>query len=49
MTCFLTALTNDPARLIVKEARVSHDPLMWALIQKTWEAEGYVVLVRYED
>lgn len=49
MTCFLTALTNDKARLIVKEARVSHDRALCATIVQMWEAEGYVVVTRWED
>jgi hypothetical protein len=49
MTDFITALTDDRARLIVKEARVSHDKAMADLIAKTWAEQGYVVVRREEN
>lgn len=49
MTIFLTALTNDKARLIVKEARISHDPLLVTRIIQMWEAEGFIVVQREEN
>lgn len=48
MTYFLTALTNDRARLIAKEARVSC-PDTADLIATTWEAQGFVVVRREEN
>jgi hypothetical protein len=49
MTDFITALTDDKARLIVKEARVSHDKAMADLIAKAWADQGFIVVRREEN
>jgi hypothetical protein len=47
MTYFVTALTNDRARLIVKEMRVT-DEMTAEVVAGMWAAEGYVIVRRQE-
>jgi hypothetical protein len=47
MTYFVTALTNDRARLIVKEMRVS-DEMTADVVAGMWAAEGWIVVRRQE-
>jgi hypothetical protein len=47
MTYFVTALTNDRARLIVKEMRVS-DKMTAEVVAGMWAAEGYIIFRREE-
>lgn len=49
MTHFITALTNDRARLIAKEARVSCTETADMIAAAAWEAAGFVVVRRNED
>jgi len=48
-TVNLYALTNDRARLEVKSATVRNDPELARLIARTWEAEGFRVVVIPQD
>jgi hypothetical protein len=48
MTYFITALTNDRARLIAKEARVTCAETA-KLIEDRWTAEGFIVVRREEN
>ena len=48
MTIYLTALTNDRARLIAKEARFSNDERMADIVMGAWEAQGFIVVKREE-
>ena len=48
MTHFITALTNDRARLIAKEARVSCAETA-DMIAAAWETAGFVVVRHSED
>lgn len=47
MTYFITALTNDKARLIVSETRTT-DETIASFAQSCYEAKGYVVIRREE-
>lgn len=47
MTYFLIALTNDQARLIAKEARVTCEETA-DMIAAAWEAAGFIVVRRSE-
>lgn len=49
MTHTVTALTNDRARLIVKQARITDDPETTDLVRRTWREQGYAVVVTQED
>ncbi|MDO5501101.1 MAG: hypothetical protein Q4F67_15615 [Propionibacteriaceae bacterium] len=44
----MTALTNDAAHLIVKEARITNDRESAKLLRDMWERQGYVVFERTE-
>jgi hypothetical protein len=48
MTHFITALTNDRARLIAKEARVSCAETA-DMIEAAWKAAGFIVNRVSED
>lgn len=48
MTYFLTALTNDRARLIATEARVTCAETA-ELIAKTWADQGFIIVRREEN
>ena len=47
MTHYITALTNDEARLIISETRTTDDELVTLIIKKL-KAKGYFVLYRVE-
>jgi len=47
-TIFITALTNDRARLIVKEACISNDREAAKLLRDLWQAQGFAVIERTE-
>lgn len=47
MTYYVSALTNNKARLIAKEASVSCEATA-DMIAKAWEAEGFVIVRREE-
>lgn len=48
MTIFLTALTNDNAKLIVKQARFCNDERTADIVMGMWESEGFIV-IKEED
>lgn len=48
MTYYLTALTNNKARLIVSETRTT-DATAAKLLKDHYEAAGYIVIERVED
>lgn len=48
MTHYLTALTNDRARLVVKEARIINDRESAKLLRDLWQAQGFAVVERTE-
>lgn len=48
MTIYLSALSNDRARLIHKEARVTCAETA-DMIASTWDAAGFLVVRREED
>ena len=43
MTYFVTALTNDPARLIAHELRTS-DPFIADVAAQIWAERGFVIV-----
>lgn len=47
MTFFITALTNDKARLIVSETRTTDEGVA-VLVINDYEARGYIVVTRQE-
>lgn len=47
MTYFVTALTNDAARLIVSETRTT-DKIVAEMVAAHLEAQGYVVVRKQE-
>ena len=49
MTCTVTAMTNDNAKLVVKEARITYDQNAASALADIWECEGYFVRVTHED
>ena len=49
MTITITALTNDRARLIAKQATFLNDERMADIVLGAWEAEGFKVLKRSDD
>ena len=48
MTHYLTAVTNDRARLVVKEARITNDREAAKLLRDLWQAQGFAVIERAE-
>jgi len=48
MTHYLTALTNDRAQVIVKEARITNDREAAKLLRDLWQAQGFPVIERAE-
>ena len=49
MTYTVTAMTNDNAELVVKQARITHDLNAAGALADIWECEGYFVSVTHED
>ena len=49
MTSTVTAMTNDNAKLVVKQARITHDRGAAGALADIWECEGYFVSVTHED
>lgn len=48
MTYYITAITNNSARLIVKKAEFTNDADSADLIAKLWEQQGYVIIRKEE-
>ena len=49
MTYIVTAMTNDDAKLVVKQARITHDSKAAVALWDIWKCEGYSVSVTHED